>query len=188
MLVNTSTYPTAKAVLQKFRAYVVSQAKANLSRGKNKASGELHKSITGYVDSNMNRSISGKFTGGSTLPSIGFSMLEYGEFLDKGVHGTDSSYIKNANSPYKYSGKFKSIPVEPIKKWCKRRGISDKLAFVIARSIYKKGIEATGFFSKALGKRYDIYLNQYHSAVADDIAKNFADQVAAQIKNKLNTV
>ena len=93
MLDNTSTYPRARRVLNGYKRYVVSQSKRNLSMGRMvrgerksyKASSKLHKSIKGYITGKMNRSISGKFTGGSAMPGLTFEMASYGKFIDEGV-------------------------------------------------------------------------------------------------------
>jgi hypothetical protein len=189
-LTNTSTYPRTRSVLDAYKRYVVSQSKANLTRGRQvngkkksyKASGKLYGSIKGYVTSKMNRSVSGKFTGGSTMPGLTFEMAEYGKFIDEGVKGSKSNYIENRNSPNKFRNGKKSVPTGEIEKWCRSRGISEKLAFVIARSIYQKGIKASHFFTKPLEKRNKTMWHQYHRAIADDIATNFANKIASKLR------
>jgi len=193
-LTNTSTYPRARRVLEAYKRYVVSQSKSNLTKGRHvngkrksyKATSKLYSSLKGYVSSKMNRSLKGRFTGGSSMPELTFEMADYGKFIDEGVKGSKSNYIENRNSPNKFRGGKKSVPVEPIRKWCRTRGISEKLAFVIARSIYQKGIKASHFFTKPLEKRNKTMWTSYHKAVADDIANNFANKIAKKIKaNKL---
>lgn len=189
-LKNTSTYPKARRVLEKYKKYVVSQAKRNLSKGRMvrgkkqsyKGSGKLHGSIKGYVTAKMNRSIKGRFTGGSQMPSLTFEMANYGKFIDEGVRGSKSNYIENRNSPNKFRNNKGSVPVGRIKTWCKKKGISEKLAFIIARSIYEKGIKASHFFTKPLQKRNKSMWMEYHKAVADDIALNFANKIEKQLK------
>lgn len=189
-LKNTSTYPRARRVLDSYKRYVVSQSKANLTKGRHvngkkksyKATSKLYSSLKGYVSSKMNRSLKGRFTGGSTMPELTFEMANYGKFIDEGVKGTKSNYIENRNSDNSFKSGKKSIPVKPIEKWCRARGISEKLAFVIARSIYQKGIKASHFFTKPLEKRSGSMWKAYHKAIADDIANNFANQIAKKIK------
>jgi hypothetical protein len=185
MLKFTSNYPTATGVLEKYKKYVVLAAKRNLS-GKHKGSGSLSRSIKGYIDKKFNRNIAGKFTGGSTLPSLTFEFNEYGEFLDQGVKGSRSNYVANAASPYKFGRNMdkKSVPVRPIKKWLASKGLNQKLAYAIAKSIYQKGIKRTLFFSKPFEKRYKPMVRAYHSAVADDMAKNIANQLAKKLKQR----
>ena len=130
----------------------------------------------------MNRGLKGRFTGGSSLPSVEWEMKNYGKFLDEGVRGAKSNYIENRNTKNKFRNKKNSVPVGPIQKWCRSKGISDKLAYAIARSVYNKGIKASNFFTKPLEKRNKIYMKRYHRAVADDIANNFANQIAKQLR------
>ena len=61
--------------LNKFRDYVVSQAKANLTRGGKNVSKGLYNSIKGNVKANPNSF------------EMDFSMEEYGFYQDKGVSG-----------------------------------------------------------------------------------------------------
>lgn len=183
---NTTTYPRARRVMNAYKAYVIQQSRSNLTKGgehgTHKASGNLYKSIKGKVTSSMNRGLKGRFTGGSSLPSVEWEMNSYGKFLDEGVRGTKSNYIENRNTKNKFRNKKNAVPVGPIQKWCRSKGISDKLAYAIAKSVYQKGIKASHFFTKPLERRNKIYLKQYHKAVADDIANNFANQIAKQLK------
>lgn len=187
MLKLTSTYPRATQVLEEYRRWVLAQSKANLTKSKKNASGDLKKSIKGYIKKRFNRGAGGRFTGGSEMPSLRFEMKNYGAFIDEGVKGSESTYIKSMASPYKFRNNKGSVPVAPIKRWLAARGKDQKLAYVIARSIYRKGIEATKFFSKPFNSRYPRMVHQYHVAVADDIANNFAYQLRKKLsKNKNN--
>lgn len=79
-------------------------------------------------------------------------------------------------------------PVEAIRKWMIARGIPDKpgTAFVIARSIGKKGIKPKPFLreSKIEIKEYEV---QFKEALTIDIEKfikeNVKDKIKVQIKN-----
>lgn len=186
MLRFTSTYPRATQVLEEYRRWVLAQSKANLTKSKKNASGDLHRSIKGYIKKRFNRSEGGQFTGGTELPSLRFEMNHYGAFLDEGVKGSDTTYAKSMGSPYKFSGKYSSVPTKPIERWLSARGKDQKLAYVVARSIYRKGIEATKFFSKPFDSRYPKMVNEYHVAVADDIANNLAYQLKKQLSKKDN--
>ena len=181
----TSNYPRATRVLDGFRKYVVSQAKRNLTMQGHKASGKLHSSIKGYIEKKMNRNMKGRFTGGSEMPSLTFSMNEYGKYIDYGVRGSKKSPMSARRSPYKFTGRFKSVPMKPITNWCKRKGIQTSAAYPIAKSIYEKGIAGSMFFLKPYNKRLKVTLNKYHAAVADDIANNIANQIEKKLKQKL---
>ena len=133
------------AVLVKFGKYVIQQARSNLSRKKQNASGNLYKSLKYNIYYSNN-----KF-------SLTFSMDEYGEYQDKGVRGAKSTYSSAGGSPYKYTNKMP--PVSAFSQWAIKKGLDGvrnkkgqfvkrkSLQFALARSIYNKGIPATKFFS-----------------------------------------
>ena len=73
---------TQKA-LQRFAKHVVSQSRANLTRGKKRASNGLYDSI-GYDLKVHKQSF-----------SLSFVMEEYGMFVDRGVRGSNPSLVKN---------------------------------------------------------------------------------------------
>ena len=127
--------------LNKFAKYVIQQSRSNLSKGKKNVSKELYNSL-GYEISQS----------GSTM-SLGFDMVDYGKFQDRGVSGTEKKY----NTPYKYTNKMP--PAKAFDKWAVRKGIAPRgkggkfekrkgLNFAIAKSIYKKGIRPSMFFTK----------------------------------------
>ena len=131
--------------LNKFAKYVIQQSRSNLTKGKKNSSKELYNSL-GYDISEA----SGK-------TSLGFDMADYGKFQDRGVKGTDSNYIENKNTPYSYTTKMP--PPKAFDKWVVRKGLAPRgkggrftsregIKFAIARSIYKKGIKASMFFTK----------------------------------------
>ena len=189
MLKLTTNYPKATGVLEDFKKYVVSQSKRNLTRGgrhgTHNATRSLYSSIKGYIDKRFNRS-SGRFTGGSSMPSLRFEMNEYGKYLDEGVKGSKSTYTKNRLSPYKFGRgeDKKSVPVGEIGKWLRAKGLNEGLKYAIGRSIYQKGIERSMFFLKPFNKRLKLTVRRYHQAVADDIAVNISNKIAKQIKNR----
>ena len=186
MLKFTSTYPRATRVMTKFKDYIVKASKANLLRGEGgrfsgNRNGALLKSIKGKINKKYNRGISGRFAGGSNMPSLTVSMLDYGRFVDEGVKGAKDNKVSN-KAPYKFSGRKKTVPVDNIKSWCNKRGLSEKLAYIIAKSVYEKGIKRSEFFIRPFEKRFPTLVNDYTSAVSLDIAHNFANQ----IQKKLN--
>ena len=127
--------------LNKFAKYVIQQSRSNLSKGKKNVSKELYNSL-GYEISQS----------GSSM-SLGFDIVDYGKFQDRGVSGTEKKY----NTPYKYTNKMP--PAKAFDKWTVRKGIAPRgkggkfekrkgLNFAIAKSIYKKGIRPSMFFTK----------------------------------------
>ena len=148
---------TLKA-LQNFRDLVVSQARNELkSKGKD-TTGKLSNSIKGEVKEMPN--------------SIGvyFEMLPYGNFQDKGVSGKERKF----DTPYSY--KSKMPPPSAFDKWIVRKGIAPRsatgkftnrkgLKFAIAKSIFKKGIKPSLFFTKPFEKAFktlpDVLIDKY---------------------------
>ena len=133
--------------LKKFRDYVVKQSRSNLSKAGKRSSGALYDSIDGEVKAMPN--------------SIGiyFEMEEYGAYQDKGVNGRFSAYATS------YSYKNKMPPPSKLDKWIVRKGIAPRdengkllprksLQFLIARSIFLKGIKPSLFFTKAFEGGY----------------------------------
>lgn len=173
-------------VLNQWRKYLVQQSKSRLSKSGSNATGELYGSIRGYIDKKYNRDVKGRFTGGRQLPSMFIEYNSYGQFIDKGVQGTKSNYIENRNSPYRFgrNGDKKAVPTKAISKWVAKKGLPQSLTYVIARSIYQKGIKATQWFSRSLELSKKRYLIRYHKAVADDIAENVADSIKKRLQNK----
>jgi len=128
-------------LLDDFKAYVIKQAKSNLTRMKKNSSKTLYNSIDGFVKKYKN-SI-----------SIYFEMEDYGFYQDQGVSGTKKKY----DTPYSY--KSKMPPPSKLDKWIVRKGIAPRkqggqfvsrksLQFLIARSIYTNGIKPSLFFTK----------------------------------------
>tara|TARA_R110002167_G_scaffold297207_1_gene501571 strand:- start:87 stop:620 length:534 start_codon:yes stop_codon:yes gene_type:complete len=130
---------------------VVEQAKRNLSDAR-KSNGDLYNTIKYELETDETSFI------------IKFLMQEYGIYVDKGVKGKTSTYPETtaALSKFQYgSGNFpKGGLTEGIQEWVKKKRFQfrdkksgkfmsyDSTAFMITRSIYNKGIEATEFFSK----------------------------------------
>ena len=132
--------------LNKFRDYVVSQAKSNLTRQHKNVSKSLYNSIKGNVKAMPNSF------------SMDFSMEEYGFYQDKGVSGVKKKY----NTDYKYTNKMP--PAKAFDKWVVKKGLAPRekgkfanrksLSFAIARSVYINGIKPSLFFTKPFEKAY----------------------------------
>ena len=162
-------FAKTQEALNKFAKYVVSQSKANLTRQKKNASGNLRNSI-GYDLKVSENSF-----------SLEFIMAEYGMFIDEGVHGSKSSYLETRNSRFEFSGRFKTIPTKSIDKWVVRKGIKgtrdekgrfidrQSLKYVISKSIYEKGIRASMFFTKPFEKAFENLPDEVIEAYALDI-------------------
>ena len=162
-------FANTQEALNKFAKYVVSQSKSNLTRQKKNASGNLHNTIT--YDLNVSEN---SF-------SLGFIMEHYGMFVDQGVKGSKSTYSESRTSPFKFTGRYKTIPTAAIDKWVIRRGLKGtrdaqgrfmdrfSLKYVIAKSIYEKGIKASMFFTKPFEKAFRDLPDQVVEAFALDL-------------------
>ena len=156
--------------LEKFRDYVISQSRRNLSRLKMNSSKRLYESIKGDVKA-MPNSI-----------SIQFTMEDYGIFQDAGVSGKKKKY----NTPYSY--KSKMPPPKAFDKWIVRKGLSPRtkggqfknrksLSFAIARSVFMNGIKPSLFFTKPFESAYKRLPEELVEKYGLDALKLFNQQV-----------
>ncbi len=152
-------------ILNKFGKYVVKQSRANLTRGKKNTSKRLYDSID-YELTVTDNSF-----------GIQFIMEEYGAYQDEGVSGKKKKY----NTPYSFKNKMP--PSSSLDKWTVRKGIAPRdkkgkfiprksLNFLIARSIYNKGIKPSMFFTKPFEKAFDNLPPEITSGFVIDIENN----------------
>ena len=162
-----------QAELNKFAKAVVKQSRTRLTKSKKSVSKDLYNSIDSNVSVHKNSF------------SIEFLMNEYGIYQDKGVSGTEKKY----DTPFKYGNKMP--PVKPLADWAKKRNIRLRdakgkfkkgsyktIGFLIARSIQKKGIKPSLFFTKPF--------EQAFKNLDKDIVKAFALDVETLMKNSIN--
>ena len=129
--------------LEAFKSFVIQQARTRLSKSRKNVSKGLYNSLKGYVKEMPNSIL------------VEFEMEEYGVYQDKGVSGTEKKY----NTPFSY--KSKMPPIKPLADWAKARNIRlrdaegkftkgnyNTIGYLIARSIYRKGIKPSLFFTK----------------------------------------
>ena len=134
--------------LNRFAKYVIQQSRTNLTKGKKNSSKELYNSLKSDLNVSPNSF------------SLSFLMEEYGIYQDKGVSGKKVKY----NTPYAY--KDKMPPPSKMDKWIVRKGLKGvrgkdgkfisrkSLQFMIARSIYNKGVKPSLFFTKPFEKAF----------------------------------
>jgi len=147
---NTERY------LESFGKQVVNRSKGNLQKaGKG---GKLEESMKFEVITT---------TDGFTVQ---FYMSSYGQFVDKGVSGTQTERTfkdykgKVIKTPYSYKNSkgHSQPPSKALDKWVVRKGIAPRdasgkfmkrktITFLIARSIGRNGIQGISFFQKPLG-------------------------------------
>ena len=160
--------------LNKFRDYVIQQSRSNLTKGGKNSSKELYNSIKGEVVSENGFNI------------VGFSMIEYGSYQDKGLSGK----LTNYNTPYSY--KSKMPPAKAFDKWIVRKGIAPRnakgefqsrkgLQYAIARSIFLNGIKPSLFFTKPFEAGYKKYIDI-------DLLKSFGQDVETMVDYNLKNI
>ena len=152
--------------LNKFGKYVIQQSRSNLTRGKKNVNKKLYNSLDYEI---------------KTKPlSIEFSMESYGQFQDKGVSGTMRKY----NTPFSFT--TKQPPSKPIADWAKKRntrlrdsrgrftrGNYNTIGFLIARSIKRKGLKPSLFFTKPFEKGFQRLGEDLRDGFINDIQREF---------------
>ena len=163
-----------EGVLKRFRDYVIQQSRSNLTKGNKNSSKALYNSIDGEVVTDKDFSI------------VGFTMLEYGHYQDKGVSGK----LKKYNTPYSY--KSKMPPVKAFDKWIIKKGIAPRnakgefqsrksLQYAIARSIFLNGIKPSLFFTKPFEAGYKKYIDT-------DLIKAFGQDIETMVDYNLKDI
>jgi len=134
-----------KQALNNFGKFVIQQARSRLTKGNKNVNKKLYNSLE-YLP----------FKTGDSI-GVKFFMEKYGMFQDRGVKGSKSNYLENKNTPFSY--KSKMPPPSAFADFIKRKGIKGRdkkgrfitnksLQFLIARSVFQKGIKASMFFTK----------------------------------------
>ena len=140
---------TQKA-LNKFGKYLVKESRKNLTRKKKNVTNSLYESLDFDVKAMPNSF------------EFDFLMNEYGEWVDKGR--------KAGKNP----------PFSPLRKWVQDRRIQfrsnkgkfqsyDQTAWAIVKSIGKKGIPASNFYSRPFNLGYAKLPNEIVEAYALDV-------------------
>ena len=160
-----------EGALNFFGAKVVKDSRAELKRKKKNASSRLSKSIDYDLD-----------TGANSF-SLSFSMEDYGEFIDQGVHGVGGTKAdgtkwkkkKVFGSSYKY--KNKKPPTKAFDSWSVRKGIAprgkdgkfqsrESLKFALSNAVFHTGLETTHFFTNPFEKAF--------RSLPDDVVEAYA--------------
>lgn len=150
--------------LEDFKKYVIQQARTNLTKGKKNVDKNLYNSLQGFID---------KSPAGFRLY---FEMEDYGMFQDRGVSGKNKKY----DTPFSY--KDKRPPIKPLAEWAKKRNIRlrdekgkfkkgnyNTIGFLIARSIFDKGMKASLFFTKPFERAFKQLPEDLRDAFGEDI-------------------
>tara|TARA_B110000503_G_scaffold3759_1_gene4923 strand:+ start:829 stop:1386 length:558 start_codon:yes stop_codon:yes gene_type:complete len=153
--------------IKMFRDYVIKESKDNLNRSKHNNTKGLYNSIKGDIVTEDKYTI------------VGFSMDNYGMFVDKGVKGADPSKVsKNAkitgqqapDSPFSF--KSKRPPSKFLEDWAKKKNIRLRdekgrfkqgsyktIGMIIAKNIWARGIKPSLFFTKPFEAGYKKYID-----------------------------
>jgi hypothetical protein len=169
--------------LDRFRKRVMDSAKQNLRNDKKRVTNKLYNSIKSYAKVSKNSF------------ELGFSLGDYGQFVDQGVKGANPNGSprwrqKAPNSPFKFKSSKTSINTQSLGEWMKLKGIHPKklkgnkaisqnsLKYLIGRSIHGQGIKPSLFFTKAFEKEF--------KNLSNDIVKAYGLDVEDLLKYSLN--
>ena len=137
-------------IITKYAKYVVQQSKSNLTKDK-KGSGDLYNSVSYKIEKSEDDFL------------LDFLMEDYGAFVDRGVKGKTSTYPQTSAALSKFQYGSGTGPkgglTKGINAWLKKKRFQfrDKqgrfmsyqsMTYLIARSIYNKGLKANLFFTK----------------------------------------
>ncbi len=154
----------------------------------NKSKGILKKKNK-VVTGNLLNSIKFKLVNTPVGVNVEFSMLDYGEFIDKGTSGSQKkrTYVdyegKRKNSPYSFGKSRDGGLTRGLDKWIVMRGIAPRdakgrfisrksLKFLMARKIYTQGHDGLSFFQKPLQLELRGFASNIGKAVKQDILNN----------------
>jgi hypothetical protein len=160
-----------KDVLNKYAKYVVQQSKSNLTKDK-KGGGDLYNSIKYDLDIEDN------------LFLLDFLMENYGSFVDKGVRGKTSTYPETSSALSKFQYGSGTGPkgglTKGINSWLNKKKFQfrskdgrfmsyESMTYLIARSIYNKGLKANLFFTKPFEKGLERLPDEMFDAFVLDV-------------------
>ena len=180
------TFKEIEKNLSIFAETVIKLARKNLRQKKKITTGQLLKSL------------SYKIVPSKDSTTLNFIMKDYGPFVDKGVKGKDPNALpegakwygrnKAPNSPYQF-GAMKSRGLkQAINRWTVQKnlkGVRDKkgkflprksMQFMINRSIYLSGLEASMFFTDPYNKTLVRFMKKFFDAFVFDVDINLRQQ------------
>ena len=135
--------------LNNFGKFVVQQARTRLTKGRKNVSKNLYNSLDYKINSTQDS------------VSVIFEMEDYGKFQDQGVSGIKKKY----NTPFSF--KSKMPPSKAFSQFVVRKNIKGSrdekgrfikrksLQYLIARSIFTRGIKPSMFFTKPFNQAFD---------------------------------
>ena len=167
--------------LNKFGQFVIQQARSRLTKGIKRGNKRFSQNDTKKLYNSL------EYKPFNRKGSIGveFYMEKYGKFQDQGVKGTKSNYIENKNSPFSYRSDMPNPEI--FEGYIKRKGIKGRdkktgrfitnksLQYLIARSVFQKGIRASMFFTKPFNQAYEKLPAELQKSFVKDIEKIIFD-------------
>jgi hypothetical protein len=136
----------------------------------------------------------------ATKYRLDISMADYYDFVNKGVRGIESA-AKAPGSPYQFRKRSVSKAfLDALTKWVRREGLKSRiipeaavtervykrkakvlgvqdkerqLAYLIGRSIKRKGVRRTGFLDNAYADLYPQLGEDLAKALGEDVSKTF---------------
>lgn len=120
--------------------------------------------------------------------AYGLFMEDYGDYIDKGVKGTKSNYRVNKNTPFSF--KSKPPPSSAFSGWAKAKNIRfrdpqgkftkgnyKQIGYVLARSIFEKGIRANNFFTIPFVNEFKKLPQDLQNIFSDDMIIEMIDSM-----------
>lgn len=185
--------PVVEEIMKMFGGAFIVEAQSNLRKNKSIASGAIN-------DIRIQQT---KF-GNTYVLSLGYPenkpASKYFEYVNKGVKGTKNEKA-DSKTPFKFNPSKKSIPISVVEGWLgynklkavsvkpyRKLGVESKaldskksLAYLVARSIHKKGLRSTHYFDDALTSTFDSnFTTVILAALGEDI------NIKIQATNKQN--
>ena len=177
-------YTQLGKALTKYGKYVIQQSKSNLTRQK-KGGGALYNSLKQNLEDV-------KEIGNPYI--LNFFFEDYGNFVDKGVRGVNSTYpeTRAAMSPFQYGSGTgpKGGLTKGIDKWLRQKKFRwrDKLGryvsyksmrYLIVQKIYFQGLKASLFFTKP----FEAGMDKYSKDIIDGFVKDIDNNI--ELDNKI---
>lgn len=191
--------PVVETLLKSFGADFIKEAQANLKENKSIASGAINDIRLQFTKFGTTYSL-----------SLGYPKSEpaskYFDYINKGVKGTKNEKA-DGKTPYKFNPSKKSVPISAIQGWLsynklkavsvkpyRKLGVETKaidtkksLAYVVARSIHRKGIKSTHYFDNAANAVFGKNFTEVMEAALGKDIEIKIKQIGKEINNGNNS-
>jgi len=166
--------PEVEKAFVKYNKNIIKAARSTLTKEGRNVTKAMYDSL-GYTYQAFPNSIQNNFVGSF-----------YADFQDKGVRGNTSTE-RAPNSPYSFKPATTMVPFQPILEWVTKRGFQfrnrdtgkfmsyQSTAFLIARSIPKRGLTATKFLSRHVDRNMGKLTEQLQTAFSIDFGRILLD-------------